>query len=75
MTYTTHEGEYSDEAFEAICPYCTKQIIVFADEILESDTMCLKCPECGEEIDIIGDANELDSFCENCPGCAGCFKD
>ncbi|MCL1794350.1 MAG: hypothetical protein FWG34_10820 [Oscillospiraceae bacterium] len=70
------DSEYIDGVFELTCPHCKKQIFIQTEDILESETMSIECPECGEAIDIIDEAEEMKRIsCENCPGCIGHSKD
>ena len=47
------DNEILDGVFEMRCPHCKNRILIETDEILESDSMSVECPECGGEIEII----------------------
>jgi len=64
-----NEGEESgilDGVIEIKCPHCKKRVLVETDEIFESESLSVNCPECGDEIEILEDY-------ENC-NCAMCAK-
>jgi len=47
------------------CPNCKKRVMIETDEIFESDSMSVDCPECGYEIEIVIDEG---GGC-SCSGC------
>ena len=62
------ENELLDGVFELKCPHCKEFIMIETDEILESESMSVECPECGEEIEIIDE--EIGGH-----SCSGCGMD
>ncbi|MCL2159025.1 MAG: Lar family restriction alleviation protein [Oscillospiraceae bacterium] len=69
---TEETEKTADEGFEVMCPFCNNRVFVEADKILESDDLSVECPNCGENIDVLGEENEGENSCDDCPGCANC---
>ena len=71
-----YEDIYDEEEgdFAIICPYCNYEFDADIDENFEE----IRCPECGNAIELDWDGNpddepDLGSGCgENCPHCGGC---
>lgn len=69
-----YEDLYEEEEgdFAIICPYCNSEFDANIDENFEE----IRCPECGNLIELDWNGNpddEKDSGCTgNCPHCGGC---
>lgn len=57
-----------DFTFEIVCPYCN---IEFETDI-KDDLTEVKCPECGNKIELDWNESEGIGCMGNCSGCSGC---
>lgn len=60
-----------DFTFEIVCPYCNTEF----ETDMKDDLTEVKCPECGNKIELEWNGEEDLDCMGNCSGCSGCSEE